>query len=77
MQTEPITIQVDREAARVFRSASPEMRRKLELLLSLQLVEFAQGKPNLKQVMREISQNAQARGLTPEILDELLNDETG
>jgi hypothetical protein len=75
MQTERITIQVGREAAQAFRAASPEKRRKLELLLGMQLLEFAQGEPSLDQVMRQISQNAQARGLTPEILDQLLNGE--
>lgn len=75
MQTEQITIQVEAEAARAFRAASPAMRRKLELLLSLQLAEFAQGKPALDQIMDEISRNAQARGLTSEILDQLLNEQ--
>jgi hypothetical protein len=77
MQTESITLQVEAEAARAYRSASPEKRRKLELLLGMQLLDFAQGKPALEQVMREISQNAGERGLTPEILDDLLNDERG
>jgi hypothetical protein len=35
MQTEQITIQVGTEAARAFRAASPEKRRKLELLLGM------------------------------------------
>ena len=74
MQTEPITIRVEVEAARAFRSASPEKRRKLELLLGLQLMESARGGPALDQIMSEISRNAQACGLTLEILDELLNE---
>ncbi|OGO35930.1 MAG: hypothetical protein A2W35_11975 [Chloroflexi bacterium RBG_16_57_11] len=74
MQTEPITIRVEAEAAKAFRSASPEKRRKLELLLGMQLLESARGGPALDQIMDEISRNAQARGLTPEILDELLNE---
>ena len=77
MQTEWITLQLEAEAAQAYRSAPPEKRRKLELLLGMQLLEFAQGKPTLEQVMREISQNARERGLTPEILDDLLNDERG
>jgi hypothetical protein len=38
METERITIQVDLEAARVFKSASAEDRRKLEALLSIRTV---------------------------------------
>jgi hypothetical protein len=37
MATEPITVHVDSEAARVFKTASPDKRRKVEALLSLQL----------------------------------------
>ena len=39
MTTIPITIQVDPQAARAFASVTPEMRRKLETLLSLRLLE--------------------------------------
>ncbi|MEW5800870.1 MAG: hypothetical protein AB1847_02085 [bacterium] len=35
METEQITIQVDAEAARAFKSASAQDRRKLEALLSI------------------------------------------
>ncbi|MEW5869626.1 MAG: hypothetical protein AB1894_10150 [Chloroflexota bacterium] len=74
MQSEPITILVDPEAARAFRSASPEYRRKLELLLGRQLLDFAHSQPSLEQVMHEISQNAKERGLTPDILEQLPGD---
>ena len=37
MQTEEITIRVDPQAARVYRAASEQERRKLDLLLSLRL----------------------------------------
>ena len=37
MQTEEITIRVDREAAQAYRAASEQERRKLDLLLSLRL----------------------------------------
>ena len=75
MTTIPITIQVDPQAARAFASVTPEMRRKLETLLSLRLLEATRNPESLSQVMSEISRNAQARGLTPDMLQDLLNDE--
>jgi hypothetical protein len=41
MATEPITIKVDSEAAKVFNSAPAEERRKMEALLSLWLKQIA------------------------------------
>lgn len=73
--TEPITINVDPEAARIFRSASPEARRKLELKFTLQLLESTQRQQSLEEVAREVSRRAQERGLTPEVLRDLLDDE--
>jgi len=75
MGTEQITIQIDDEAARVFKSASSVDRRKLEALVSIQFIEATKTKDSLKQIMSEISRKAQERGLTPEILREILNEE--
>jgi len=76
MTTATISIPVDPEAARAFTEASPEEQRKLALLLSLRLRELVVGPERpLKQIMDEIGAQAEARGLTPEILDELLRDE--
>jgi hypothetical protein len=72
MQT--IQIQVTPEAARAFRNASEPERKKLELLLNLRLLEVSRARKPLEDVMREISRSAQARGLTPEILDDLLEN---
>lgn len=74
MNTEPITIHVAPDAARVFNTVSVEQR-KLEALLSLRLLELTQREESLEDVMRDISRKAQARGLTPEILESILNDE--
>ena len=74
--TANITIEVDEAAARAFAEASPGEQRKLQLLLSLRLQELTttQGR-TLQTVMDEISDGAEARGLTPEILETLLRDE--
>ena len=76
MGTANITIEVDESAARAFAEASPSERRKLQLLLSLRLQELTDpsGK-TLQSVMDEVSKKAEARGLTPEILETLLRDE--
>ena len=74
METQEITIRVDVETARAYEAASPEERRKLDLLLSLHLRQLTEPRMPLKQVMQEISQKAQARGLTQEKLNALLSD---
>lgn len=76
MPTATISIEVDPETARAFTEASPEDRRKLQLLLRLRLRELTTGRSRpLKQIMDDIGQEAEARGLTPEILESLLNGE--
>ena len=44
MSTETISIAVDADAAKTFSEASPEERRKLELLLGLRLRELTVGR---------------------------------
>jgi hypothetical protein len=73
METQTITIRVSSEAARVYNTANAEQQRKLEILLSLKLTEVARAPRPLEEIMDEISRKAQARGLTPEILESLLN----
>lgn len=73
--TETITIRVDARAVQAFKSAPEAQRQKLEQLLSLRLLEASQANEPLESLMRRISQNAQQRGLTPEILQDILNDE--
>jgi hypothetical protein len=74
METQAITIRVSPEAARVYNTATAEQQRKLEVLLSLKLTEIARAPRALENVMDEISRKAQARGLTPELLESLLNE---
>jgi hypothetical protein len=69
VQTEEITIRVDPEAARAYRAASEQERRKLDLLLTLRLHDALRPGGALEDLMRDISRKAQERGLTPEILE--------
>ena len=73
MQTETITVHVTPQAATAYRAASEEDRRKLDLLVSLQLSEFSRSNDSLATVMDAMSQEAASSGLTPEILDSILH----
>jgi len=75
METERISIQVDAEAAKAFKSASAEERRKLEALLSVRLSEVTRTRESLQVIMDEISEKAEQRGLTPKILKKILNED--
>jgi hypothetical protein len=76
MATATISLEVDADAARAFASASAEDRRKLQLLLSLRLRELtARPARPLNEVMDDIGRYAEARGMTPELLESLLHDE--
>jgi hypothetical protein len=73
MPRRAISIQVSDTAARAYEAASPEERRKLDALLTLRLTEASRESRSLEQVMDELGRKARERGLTPEILDEILN----
>ncbi len=74
LTNETITIQVSSQVAKAFRSASETERRKMELLLNLRLLEVTRTRKPLEEVMRETSRSARERGITEEILNELLED---
>jgi hypothetical protein len=73
--TTPVNIELDDELARIYVEASPEEQRRVQVLLSA----FLRGLTNdstesLSAIMDRMGNNAQARGLTAEILESLLND---
>ena len=72
--SDQITVSVDPDVANAYRLASDDDRRKLDLLVNLRLRDATRSKASLKEVMLEISQNAQQRGLTPEILRTMLDE---
>ncbi len=74
MTMEIITLRVDSRTAQAFQMATDEERRKVEALVSLRLLEVVQSRTTLEAVMRRMSRQAQARGLTPELLQDMLND---
>lgn len=72
---EQITVSVDSDVANRYRSASNQERRKLDLLINLRLRDVTESEKSLRDTMLEISRNAQQRGLTPEILQSILDEE--
>ena len=72
---EQITVSVDSDVADFYRSVSDAQRRKLDLLVSLRLREVAVDRKSLIEIMDEISSNARQRGLTPKILQSILDEE--
>lgn len=70
-----ISIEVDEDAARAYAAASAEEKRKVQLLLNLRLREIVSKPPKtLTAIMDEIGAEAEARGLTPEMLNSMLRD---
>jgi hypothetical protein len=76
MSTESISITVDADAARTFCQASPEERRRIEILLGLRLRELtSKDARSLKEIMDEIGAQAETKGLTPEMVELMLRDD--
>ena len=73
MAVTTVNIQLDDDAAQIYTAASAEDKDKLRTLLSFWLREFDTPTIPLSTLMDEISDKAQARGLTPDILESLLN----
>lgn len=71
-----ISIPVDAATAQAYHEASIEHRKKIKLLLRLQIRELLNtSSASLQQLMDEIGAKAEARGMTSEILETLLDDE--
>ncbi len=72
MATEIISLQVDADLARL-KSAPTNDQSKLQLLTNLWLRELLARSTTLTVLMDELSDKAQARGLTAEKLDAMLH----
>lgn len=76
-ETTTITIPMDTATAQLYLQAPAEEQRRMEIMLRLRLRELAsQPEQSLKEIMDEIGKRAEERGLTPEILEELMRDES-
>ena len=72
---EQITVSVDSDVAKLYRLATDNERRKLDLLVNLRLRDATESGKSLRDIMLEISRNAQRRALTPEILQSILDED--
>ena len=70
-----ITISVDADLAEIYHSTPESERRKLDLIINLRLRNvLASSKKSLLSLMDEISREAQSNGMTPEILQSILDE---
>jgi hypothetical protein len=77
MTTVPITFHVDPEAAKAYESMTAEERNKIEAVLRLRLRGLLVPTGiTLRQALDELGREAEGNGLTPEILESLLSEET-
>ncbi len=70
-----IEIELDEQTAQAYIQAAPDAQKKLRALLNLWLREVEEPSFEFEPLMDQISDNAVSRGLTPEILETLLDDE--
>jgi hypothetical protein len=76
MSEATITIPIDTATAEKYQRASEAERRKIQLLVQVMLQgTTASPVQSLQQLMDDMSAEAQARGLTPEILEQILHDD--
>jgi hypothetical protein len=76
METKKITIEVDADTAKAYKGTTPEKQRKINALLSLEIDEtMHEDEASLKEIMQKMSREAKANGLTPEILQSILDEE--
>ncbi|NCO55708.1 MAG: hypothetical protein COS14_13790 [Bacteroidetes bacterium CG02_land_8_20_14_3_00_31_25] len=73
-----VAISLETDVASAFLRAKPQMRKKAETLVNLWLKDLfiskARAKKELFEIMQTAGKIAQANGLTPEILEQLLNE---
>jgi hypothetical protein len=75
MEMTTITIPLESDLAQAYKTASAEEQEKIQILLRLFLREVAElSNQVLTTLMDTISDQAETRGLTPEILESLLDD---
>ncbi len=71
-----IEVPLDADTARAYQAASEDDQKKMQVLLRLRVRELTTAPTiALRRLMDEIGAAAEARGLTPEILATLLDDE--
>ncbi|NJO83047.1 MAG: hypothetical protein HC828_09625 [Blastochloris sp.] len=74
MSEATITITLDKDVAEKYNTASDEERQKMNLLIRLFLEDMmVSDTRSAQEILNAIGYEAQRRGLTPEVLDQLLH----
>ncbi len=71
---ETISIEVEPEIARAYQEANLMERKKMQIILNSSLKQFMRRR-SLEEIIQEMQAQAQANGLTQEVLDEILSDD--
>ena len=71
---ETISIQVEPKIAQAYRAFAPQRQKQVQMLMSLILSRSLE-QDSLEKTVADLRDEAEANGLTPEILEELLADE--
>jgi len=75
MATTTIQVQLDQQIAQKYNFIPQEKRKTLDQLIQYLVQDFADSSPeSLLELMRDMSQEAEANGLTPALLEQLLNE---
>ena len=70
-----IVLHVDPATAEAYEAASSQQKERLRSLFALALLDRQEAADEALRFFDEVARNAQARGLTPEILDEILRED--
>jgi len=71
---ETISIQVEPQIAQAYRAFAPQRQKQFQMLMSIILKRSIE-QDSLEKTVADLRDEAEANGLTPEILEELLADE--
>ena len=74
METINLQVEVESEIATLYKTMNSTQQNKINLLLGIWLKEAITNDTSLEEIINKCSQEAQANGLTPEILESILQE---
>ncbi|MEM9275569.1 MAG: hypothetical protein AAGA80_21775 [Cyanobacteria bacterium P01_F01_bin.143] len=74
METINLQVEVESEIATLYKTMNSTQQKKINLLLGVWLKEAINNENSLEEIINKCSQEAQANGLTPEILESILQE---
>lgn len=75
MQTEEIKVRVPSKTAKAYRNAPPDEQKRIQSLITYALMSREEAAQAFERITSRISEKAKQRGLTPEKLEALLNED--